>query len=523
MRTFLIHPCLAVVLALCTSGVSSAQQLAAQGQAAAAGEPVVLRLTVSDAVNLAAQNNLGLEAERFNPQIQILGVDQARGAWTPSISGTVLSNGNTSPNNSFLSGAVGNSTRDRRVASTAQVQQAVPWGANYSVGWDAARSTTDSLFSNFSPQLRSTMSLSYTQQLLRGFRFDNTRQQVESSLTQRAIADVQLREALATTSRTVRIAYWDLAYAIASLRVQQQSLDLARESLRNTRARIEIGTMPPIEEVSPQAEVARREEAVIVAESQIETAEDNLRTLILKIDDPDFWRIRVVPIEIVAFQTTNVDVDGAVRNALDKRTDLSQAQKQLDLDDINIRYLRDQTRPELTADVDYGLAGLGGTQYIRSGTDLIAERVPAGERGFGSVLGDLFTNSFPTWTTQLRLTVPVGRSSQEASLARARLQHRQSEVQLKNQQMQIVLQVRQAARQVQTNLKRVDTTRSARELSERMLDAEQRKLTAGTSENYLVLQAQRDLAAAQNDELRAILDYQQSVVDLETVQEVPLR
>ena len=525
MRNLLIQPCLfAVVFSFCTTGASvSAQQLAAQGQAAAAAEPIVLRLTVSDAVKLAAENNLGIEAERFNPQIQSLGVDQARGAWTPSISGTVLSNGNTSPNNSFLSGAVGDSTRDRRVASTAQLQQAVPWGANYSVGWDAARSTTDSLFSNFSPQLRSTMSLSYTQQLLRGFRFDNTRQQIETSLTQRVIADVQLREALATTSRTVRTAYWDLRYAIASLRVQQQSLDLARESLRNTRTRIEIGTMPPIEEVAPQAEVARREEAVIVAESQIETAEDNLRTLILKIDDPDFWRIRLDPIETIEFRTTSVDVDGAIRNALDRRTDLSQAKKQLELDDISIRNLKDQTRPELTADVDYGLAGLGGTQYARSGTDLIAQRVPVGERGFGSVMGDLFTNSYPTWTTQLRLTVPVGRSPQEAGLARARLEHRQAEVQLKNQQMQISLQVRQAARQVQTNLKRVDTTRSARELSERMLDAEQRKLAAGTSENYLVLQAQRDLASAQNDELRAILDYQQSVVDLETVQEVPLR
>src|SRR6188768_1556831 len=98
MRNLLIQPCLfAVVFSFCTTGASvSAQRLAAQGQAAAAAEPIVLRLTVSDAVKLAAENNLGIEAERFNPQIQSLGVDQARGAWTPSISGTVLSNGNTS-------------------------------------------------------------------------------------------------------------------------------------------------------------------------------------------------------------------------------------------------------------------------------------------------------------------------------------------------------------------------------------------------------------------------------------------
>jgi outer membrane protein TolC len=193
------------------------------------------------------------------------------------------------------------------------------------------------------------------------------------------------------------------------------------------------------------------------------------------------------------------------------------------MNDISIRYLRDQTRPDVVADLDYGLAGLGGTQFTRLGGDLFADRIQVGQRGFGSVLGDIFTNAYPTWTTALRVTVPVGRNPQESSLARARLEFRQAETQLRNQQLQVAAQVRQAARQVVTNQKRVDTTRSARELSERMLDAEQRKLTAGTSENFQVLQAQRDLAQARNDELRAVIDYQQSVVDLETVQQVPLR
>jgi len=82
--------------------------------------------------------------------------------------------------------------------------------------------------------------------------------------------------------------------------------------------------------------------------------------------------------------------------------------------------------------------------------------------------------------------------------------------------------VREAARQVQTNQKRVETTRAARSFAERRLEAEQRKFQAGTSTSFIVFQAQRDLAQSRNNELRAILDYAQSVVDLETVQEVPL-
>jgi HAE1 family hydrophobic/amphiphilic exporter-1 len=69
----------------------------------------------------------------------------------------------------------------------------------------------------------------------------------------------------------------------------------------------------------------------------------------------------------------------------------------------------------------------------------------------------------------------------------------------------------------------VQTTRASREFAERRLEAEQRKFAAGTSTNFLVFQAQRDLAVSRNNELRAILDYNQSKVDLETVQEVPLR
>ena len=143
-------------------------------------------------------------------------------------------------------------------------------------------------------------------------------------------------------------------------------------------------------------------------------------------------------------------------------------------------------------------------------------------RSFGSVLGDLFANRYPTWTASLNVSYPIGTSQPEANLARARIEYSQAQTQLKNQQLQVSTQVREAARQVQTNQKRVETTRAARSFAERRLEAEQRKFAAGTSTSFIVFQAQRDLAQARNNELRAILDYDQSVVDLETVQEVPL-
>jgi outer membrane protein TolC len=182
--------------------------------------------------------------------------------------------------------------------------------------------------------------------------------------------------------------------------------------------------------------------------------------------------------------------------------------------------------PDVTANINYGLAALGGTQLPRANipglpVDPNAPTVPV-EKSYSSVLRDLLGLNSPSWTAALNITYPLGTSQAEANLARARLQSSQAQTRLKNQQVQVTTQVRQQARSVQTNQQRVQSTRASRELAERRLDAEQRKFQAGTSTSFFVLQAQRDLSQARNNELRAILDYNQSVVDFETVQEVPL-
>ena len=123
----------------------------------------------------------------------------------------------------------------------------------------------------------------------------------------------------------------------------------------------------------------------------------------------------------------------------------------------------------------------------------------------------------------MNISYPLGATPQDANVARARLQYTQQQTQLREAELQVVTQVREAGRQVLTNQRRVETTRVSRQLAERRLEAEQRKLAAGTSTSFFVFQAQRDLAQARNNELRAILDYQRSLVDFETVQEAPLR
>jgi outer membrane protein len=522
MRTTVDRVLLAVAL-LAASG--TAVSVSAQGQPTPAAQaPQVRKLTADEAVRLALENNLGIRIARYDPQIEDLNILGARANWSPMFTTTFEQTSTENPPNSLLSGGLNNISQGR-FSGTAGISQSLRHGGNYTVGWDANRSTTSSFFQSFNPELRTNFSLSVTQPLLRGWDIDNIRQQLETSLKNREISDIDVRETLAQTTRTVRRAYMDLAYSMANLQVQRQSLDLARESLRNTRARIEIGTTPPIDEVADQAEVATREEAVIVAEAAIAQAEDTLRALIFDTKSPDFWTIRLEATDLPPFVPTTQDVDAIVRTALERRTDLQRSRKQVEVADVGVRFYRNQTLPEITASFDYGLTALGGTQVQRAQTSnplVPGEVISETSRRFFPVIGDLFGFNAPRWTWGLNINYPIGTSTADANLARTRLQQTQLQQQIAQQQLNITTQVRQTARSVSTNQQRVQTSRVSRELAERRLEAEQRKFTAGTSTNFFVQQAQRDLAVARNNELRAILEYNQSIVDLETVQEVPL-
>ena len=527
MRTMVIRGAvLAAFMAVSGTPASVFAQVSQGGQQLATASPQTRRLTSDEAVRLALENNLGIRVARIDPQIQDLNIVNAKTGWTPNFSTTFSSNSNDAPNQNFLAGAQGTKTSSDQVLSNIGVNQVLPWGGTYEVGWDSSRFNSNSSFSTFSPQLRSSFALNYTQPLLRNWKIDNTRQQVAITSKNREIADVSLRQTVATTTRTVRNAFWDLAYAIASLGVQRQSLDLANESLRDTRARVEIGTTPPIDIVEAEAEVARRQEAVIVAEGQIGDAEDALRTLVFDPNSPDFWTMKIEPTELPPFAPVTVNVEAAVKNALSRRTDLEQARKSIEADDINIRFYRNQSLPDVNASLNYGLQGLGGTQLVRGAGPFgpgTGDVLGSSQRGFGTVLGDLFQNSYPNWTAQLNISYPIGTSSAEANLARVQLEKNQAQTRIRDQELQVATQVRVAARDVQTNQQRVESSRSARQLAERRLEAEQRKFEAGTSTSFLVFQAQRDLALARNVELQNILNFHRSIVNLETVQEAPLR
>jgi outer membrane protein len=510
----------ALALAVLTSSVAFAQTspLATPPQAAA---EAVRRLSVDDAVKLALEQNLGIQIERLNPQIQDVAVAQARSFWAPQFTSSFFNNSTNTPATSALSGGQTKIT-DSRLSTAVGLTQVLPTGASYSFGWNSARASSTNTFTSFDPLLQSNVSLNVTQPLMRDFKIDNIRQQLELSKKSRESADVQLHSAIVQTTRNVKNAYWDLAFQVNNLAAQRQSLELAQRLLRDNERRVQIGTMAPIDIVEAQSEVARNDESVIVAEAAIKSAEDRLRALIYDPAMPNFWTVSIEPADTAPFRAQAVDVEAVVRNALDKRTDLQQAKNSMAMSDVSLRYFRNQLLPDVNAVANYSTAAVGGValQPLTSIPLGPVERTILSQRSFGSVLGDVLTNQFPTWTVGIQVGYPLGTSTQQTNLARAKLQYAQAQTQIRNLELQIVTQVRDAVRTVQTNQKRVESASAARELAEKRLDAEEKKFAAGIQTTFFVFQAQRDLAQARTNEVRAISDYNKSLVDLEAVQEV---
>ena len=485
------------------------------------GDRPVRHLSVDEAVTLALEQNLDLRVERLNPLIQDLSIAEARSVYAPTLSTTLFTNNRSRPSTSIFDGSESTIT-DRLLRDSVDVVQEVPWaGGRYSVNWDGSHSSTNSIFTSFDPVLQSNLRLSYTQPLLRNLGIDGPRLQIAITRANREISDIQLVRTVVQTQRNVRYAYWGLVFARSFLEVQRQSLELAEDSLRNNRTRVEVGTMAPIDIVEAESEVARNEESVIIAEADVDRAEDQLRTLIFDPDVAGFWSIQIQPSDDPILQARAIDVDAAIRSAHNNRTDLNTLDKNIQNTDTNIRYYRNQRLPDVNLQVDYSLSGIGGTEFLRD-EGFLGPITGTQQTSFGSVLGNIFSNDFPNWTVGVTVAYPLGTSFAKANLERARLERNQADVRRRSLEVRIAAEVRDAGRNVTTNLQRVEATRSAQQLAERRLQAEQRRFEVGLSTSFFVFQAQRDLASARSREARAILDYTRSLVDFDAVQEVPL-
>lgn len=495
----------AIVGVLATASIASAQS--------------ELQLTVDDAVRRAIENNPDLAAVRSGTQVESARVSESASAYTPVFSNVIGVSSNVTPPSNFLLGESGVDTND--LFTSTGVRQRMRWGnGTWSASWDTSRTTSNNPLTSFDPSLSSGFQLAFSQPLLRDRKMDLARRQTIEAQRNLDSAELRVRESAAQTTAAVKQAYWTLKAAIANVAVQQRSLELAQELVRQNKARVDVGQTPPLDLLQAESEVAQRREGLIRANTAVGDAEDRLRRLIIDPTDAGFWRIRLNPIDEPSIGGVLPDINAAADAALSNRLDLQRARKDLDNIATAAEFFDDQRRPDVRLETSFSSNGLGGTRFLRSGgfPGTITGTV---NRGYGSVLGDMFESQYPTWSVGLTVNYALGRSYEEAGLARAQVERRQAAQRIASLQLDIAETLRQSVRQVHSTAERIEAARAGATVAKQRLDVEQRRFEVGLSTTFLVTQAQRDLLQAEVSLLQATLDHQSAQVSYEALQQAP--
>ncbi len=472
-----------------------------------------LQLSLDEAVARALESNVDIAVERYNPELSAQGVISAQGYYDPYLYANLSKTSTDTKGTSALSG--GTTVNTKSDVWNFGLGIPIQTGANFTLGFNNNKRDTNNQFSTFNPVYNSSLNIGLTQPLLKNFKIDGPRQALRVARKNREMSDVSFRQSVINTVATVKGYYYVLLYSIDNLAAAKKSLDLAQKLLDENNIRVKVGTMAPLDVISAQSEVAAREEGVIVAENALANAEDNLKRAIFPANDPAMWSTKVVPSDRPSAEPVPVNIEAAVRSALENRTDVVSARKNLEKADINLDYTRNQLLPQLDLVANYGGTGAGGTQ-IRDANGPIVPPIPG---GYGDALSDVFGADYPTWTLGFNISYAIPNRSAKASAASARLTKDQLLASYRRLELQVAAEVRTAGRAVESGFKRVASTQAARRLAAERLDAEEKKFQAGMSTNFLVTQAQRDLATAEVSELQAVADYRTSVVNFQRVQE----
>jgi outer membrane protein TolC len=502
---------LTVLFLSCFAAIAVSQETGNGQPGQPAPEPGTVELTLQQAIEMALENNLDVVVSRLDTQVQAEGVATARGFYAPYLSGSFNNLDSRSPAQNQLIGA--NILSSTRTNYQLAWNQELGTGANYNVTWQNLRQTTNSAFSGFNPLYDAAVSAQIVQPLAQNFRLNPARQRLLIAQNGERASRYQFETQVMDTVSEVSLGYLDFVFSIRAVEVARQSLQLAQDLLRNNRIQVEVGTMAPIDVLEAEAEVAAREEAVIVAEEAIRTFEDNLKRLINDPESPQFWDVRYVPTTNPTMEEIQIDIEEAIRVALQRQPLLLASRVELETRDFNVRYTKNQMLPQLDLVGSAAMSGIGGDQIVREDFAGTPSRIIEG--GYGDAIDTLFGGDYRDWSIGFNVSYPIGNSMADAQYAQAQVEARQQRARIDANEILIAQDVRRTARGVDTNRKRIDATRVARELAEKRLEAEQKKFEVGMSTSFLIVQAQRDLSQALANELQALIDYNKAIVAFE--------
>ena len=492
-------------------------------------------LTLAEAISLALENNKDIEVTRKNVKIAEFDLKAARGFYEPKFTGQTYYDRSTVPNVSIFSS--NRTTKQGSFVGNAGLQGYVPrFGTVLNATFNNQRLTSDNPISILSPQLNSSLSFSVTQPLFRGRKFDQPRRAIEVAKRNLSLTDTQFRQRTIDIIANVQRAYWDLTYALRNLQVQRDGVKDAKDQLEHNRRLVNEGQLAPIDVLAAETQVANFELSVYDALNIVGVAENNLKNMISQNRNDALWGKSVTPVDSVDLDPPITTLAQALDAAMTNRPELEINQAQKDINALDQRYYKEQKKPQIDLVASYSSSGIGGTQnpnfrspfarecatgdtacldeQIRQ--QLATQNLLNSIGGGSSGITDIFSNKYPTFRVGVQFNLPLfGDKTSRAQYGRSLVESERLDTQREQLEQNIQVDVRNSLQSLRTAEARLRAAAIARENSVKQYDSEQRKLDAGQSDIYKVLERQTALTTARSNELRAQTELNKSIADLQ--------
>ncbi len=538
-----------------------------------------LRLSLSDAVALALENNLDLAIARFNLSIADTDIMRAksgesvRGVATGLVQGTpgggvggfgsgapgagaggtsggaggagggasglvqstlgigtnidnfdpIITGGMdiehaTFPQSSTILNGVNSLQQNSGIANFGY-SQGFGSGTLLSVGFNNDRIATNSLNSLLSPEVDSNFRFSLRQHLLAGFGFGPNLRFIRIARNNREISDVAFRGQVIATVSQIQNIYWDLVNAYEDVKVKERSLELAEKTLSDDREQVRIGAIAPMEVMKAESEESARSQDLLLSQN-----EQQLQALLIKnaitrdLSDPVLASAEVIPTDTMSIPETEpvTPIQDLIADAQGHRPELAEARIDLTNREITRKAAANALKPQVDLVAFYGAYGLAGLGNAANLAYKPPNAIPLpSPTGYSNAFSDLFKNNSPDYAVGINVTIPLRNRGAQADQIRSQLEYRQAQLHLQQLQNQIGIEVRNAQFALVQNRSRVNAARKARDLAQQTFDIEQKKKALGASTSNLVLQADRDLAQAESNFVAAMSTYEKSRVELD--------
>ncbi len=462
-----------------------------------------MALSLQDCIQQALEHNLDLQVERYNPQIATLGLQGAYGDYNPNFSlsgehGYSLSGGGVNQTGLQLPG----SSIDSDSFSTG-LSGLTPWGMTYGLQGSIAeyyggRSTTISnrLVTFPNDDTRGSASLTLTQPLLKNFLIDATRLNIQVRKLTLKQSELKLRSAIMDVATKVEVAYYNLMAALEGVKVREKAVELAAQSVRENKKRVEVGTMAPLDEKQAESQEAGSRADLLQSQRVLAAAENALKQLITE-RFSEIQPVELVPSDKFTAPAQAFDVQLSWNRGLSQRPDLLQAKLEVERAGVEIKYYRNQMFPELD---------LVGTYGHGTGGDSINE--------FYQGFSELGRGNQPNYAYGAQLRFPLGNTGARSKYRSSKIAKEQLVLNVKKLEQDIMVSIDDAIKLAKSSFQRMQATREARDYAQAALEAEQKKLENGKSTNFEVLRLQRDLTSASSDMISAHIEYKRNLAQL---------